>query len=841
MLIKILILFSTLLISQNYDSKSIKLGLLKGEIVDESNNFPVKYATIKLFRSSDSTLVDGTISEEDGFFILKDLKPGKYNLSVEHVMYETFILADQLLAPPETNKNLGFLKLKQRMLEVEGVNIVDEKPFVQEEIDKKVYNIEDMPIAASGTAEDVLSSLPSVTVGADGEVSFRGNESVNIMIDGRMKSATNLDVLDAVLIEKVEVIAIPSAKYDPDGTAGIINIITKKNEYVGSSGKTTFGFDNFGSNSLSITSNYFKDKLNLYGTFSKSNRKSEGYKKRYRELLDNSQNYFITEGYNRYIDVDRNRKNQNLKFGLEFYPEENRIIYCDLSYSDFIKSDYELELTRFIENNIESNTLFEENIYENEDGFERSLVAGYVIKLENGREITLENNSEFDQETEFERTNEKSVSNNEKRNGYRFKIDYTHPFESNVPDKKNLIEAGFLDKQYGYNNLFDYNNDSTNTNTKYDFSNSRSILASYIDVSYYIKPQFSLKFGFRLENAIRNFKANSTEIIQNIESNTDFYKFLIDQQSENNSFNKTYSTIYPSLFLNYDLKEKGNIKFGFGRRVERPGDWLLTPLPRSIAENNQIHIGNPIISPEDIFKYEISYSNRIKIGYLSSTFFVSTIKNAFDWDMDRYIFDEDENTFIQDDSCIENCFDMLTHDNIAEKDEYGFEVFVMTRPMKKWDLKFGGDISFGKFKSDTDESDQNGNTSSTSLFANSNFKIKDNLKLDINTWMWMSKLTDGKIYPMSGTNLALKYDFKSKFSIVFRIKDLFDSQKLDIKTSNTFTSNNISYTNNMDFERQRRARSFGLSIDYRFGDYKENKFKKDRQYDNGGGSQMMGY
>ena len=103
------------------------------------------------------------------------------------------------------------------------------------------------------------------------------------MIDGRMKSASNLDVLDAVLIEKVEVIAIPSAKYDPDGTAGIINIITKKNEYVGSSGKTTFGFDNFGSKTFSVTSNYFKNKLNMFGTYSKGNRESEGYSKRYRK------------------------------------------------------------------------------------------------------------------------------------------------------------------------------------------------------------------------------------------------------------------------------------------------------------------------------------------------------------------------------------------------------------------------------------------------------------------------------------------------------------------------------------------------------------------------------
>ena len=103
----------------------------------------------------------------------------------------------------------------------------------------------------------------------------------------------------------------------------------------------------------------------------------------------------------------------------------------------------------------------------------------------------------------------------------------------------------------------------------------------------------------------------------------------------------------------------------------------------------------------------------------------------------------------------------------------------------------------------------------------------------------MAKTTDGEISPMSGTKLALKYDFKKKFSLVFKVNDLFDSQKFDIETSQI--DNLINTTTNMDYERQRRSRSFGLSIDYRFGDYKENKFKKDRQYDSSGGGQMMGY
>ena len=123
--------------------------------------------------------------------------------------------------------------------------------------------IRDRSIAVSGTAEDVLSSLPSITVSTEGEVSLRGNQSVNIMIDGRMKSADNLDILDAAMIEKVEVIAIPSAKYDPDGTAGIINIITKRNEYTGTSGKTTIGFDSFGSKTFSINTNYFLSLIHI--------------------------------------------------------------------------------------------------------------------------------------------------------------------------------------------------------------------------------------------------------------------------------------------------------------------------------------------------------------------------------------------------------------------------------------------------------------------------------------------------------------------------------------------------------------------------------------------------
>ena len=143
----ILLLFSISFLLSQDNYKSFKVGSFKGELVNSADNTSIPYATIKLFKSSDNTLNDGTISAEDGYFILKDVNPGKYNIQVEHVMYETIFLENQLLVPPNMNKNLGVLKLEQKMVEIESVDVVDEKPFIQEEIDKKVYNVEDMSIA----------------------------------------------------------------------------------------------------------------------------------------------------------------------------------------------------------------------------------------------------------------------------------------------------------------------------------------------------------------------------------------------------------------------------------------------------------------------------------------------------------------------------------------------------------------------------------------------------------------------------------------------------------------------------------------------------------------------
>ena len=168
----------------------------------------------------------------------------------------------------------------------------------------------------------------------------------------------------------------------------------------------------------------------------------------------------------------------------------------------------------------------------------------------------------------------------------------------------------------------------------------------------------------------------------------------------------------------------------------------------------------------------------------------------------------------------------------------------MTRPYNWWNLKFGGDISFSNLssKSDTEgniESDQNGNITSTSFFTSSTFTIKEHLKLDMNTWMWMTELTDGKIHPMHSTSLALKYDFLNKFSFIFKVDDLLDSRKFSIETASQYNLSEVVYRDVMDYERKRNGRNLVMSFEYRFGDYKENQFKRS-SHDRDGGD-MMGY
>ena len=171
----------------------------------------------------------------------------------------------------ERIRNLGEIKLKSISIELDAVKVIDIKPVYEFETDKMVYNASDDIVAGSGTAEDVLNKVPMVTVDQDGEVALRGNTNVKILLNGRPNREGDVDNIPASLIDKVEVITSPSAKYDPEGMAGIINIVLKKGKYEGLNGTIKIhgkhnqhnSIDNL--NGFTFYSNYNAEKYNIYG------------------------------------------------------------------------------------------------------------------------------------------------------------------------------------------------------------------------------------------------------------------------------------------------------------------------------------------------------------------------------------------------------------------------------------------------------------------------------------------------------------------------------------------------------------------------------------------------
>ncbi|MBN1638321.1 MAG: TonB-dependent receptor, partial [Ignavibacteriales bacterium] len=233
----LLILFLSVLNAQ--DRSGFQGGTISGIVLNSEGKTPVEYANIILFKQADSSQVTGTISDKEGNFQLTKVFPGKYYIYVQFMGF-----AKQTIDNVELNKgamqvNLGEIVLVADAIDLDNVIVEGQRPTLSYDIDKKVINLADLPSVISGTAIDVLENVPSITVDIEGNVSLRGSGSFQVLIDGRptiLESQEALEQLPASSIDRIEIITNPSAKYDPSGTAGVINVILKKDQSTGISG-----------------------------------------------------------------------------------------------------------------------------------------------------------------------------------------------------------------------------------------------------------------------------------------------------------------------------------------------------------------------------------------------------------------------------------------------------------------------------------------------------------------------------------------------------------------------------------------------------------------------------
>jgi len=824
---------------QHKERKYKPAGIIRGSVIDNILEEGKVYANISIVKEDSDDIIAGGITDEDGLFLIDKIPFGKYFLVVQYIGYEDMIIDGIVIRPPDKLElDLGKIKINAKTIMFEGVSVVDELAPIIEDIAKTTYPVAETARSEGGSADEVLEKLPSITVDADGNISLRGNSNVTILIDGR-KSQLSVDMINANMIEKVEVMTTPSAKFDPDGMAGIINIVLSKNEFVGRSGNLNLNISEWNGKNLSGTFNSFKDKWNIFSSYSTSQRQKQGRGERntiYYDLNDNITSSTSSKEYS-----EKYPEKNNLKVGIEHYPSDIGLLAFDLTY---IESEGLDTNTVIIDEDLENPY----QTIENEESSALNYGVGYFID-------DRENKKTFSIQFDYD-----NHDGSEIRTGYTdeiiqdegidkiFRLDYIAPIENQFNEDAKY-EVGFKhdsedDKHYSVIEGEDFN---------WDYDNS--ISAAYVNVLYNFTEKFGMQVGARFENqekqSIIDFnQEDCSSLDQSTCEESGFCSWnngvcsetlfgnLINNLGDDLDVTYEHERVYPSIYFLYDTKGKGNFKFEFGRRIDRPSHWSLNPIPDlEEAEAGFIRQGDPYLNPEDIYKSELSYSNRIPIGFLKASLYYSRVTDKLDRDKDTYCYGSTCND--PNDSSDETNYMVLSWDNVSKSVDRGIDFTFMTKPLPNWDLMING--NYWNNILDGVEADQQGNEYGFWGMMNSTIRLKNDQKIGMfSHFSSPMTISSGEIKGMQRFDLSYKKKVNKRFNYTVKIKDLFDTGGFNITTDQLIDLDGDDIFDSREYlksDYRRGKRNLSVTFEYRFGDFQKKKYKREDQrgYNQGGG------
>ena len=813
-LILLFIFISTMLFAQRPQNANV---VITGKILELGTNLPLEYATI-VFINKLGKIVDGGISDTKGNYRIS-VPAGVYNIRFEFISYQTKSLTNQKLFK---NTKLPTVSLAIDSENLGEVVVRAETTEVQIRLDKKIYNIGKDLTTSGANVEDALNNIPSVTVDVEGSISLRGNENVRILINGKPSAIAGFGSTDALrqlpadAIERVEVITSPSARYDAEGTAGILNIILRKEKTLGLNGSFTANYGFPLQSGLTTNFNLRTNKFNIFNTSGVRYRKSPGnatFENRY--FSPSIQNPFLREDR----VYDRLRKGFNTNLGVEYFITEK----SSITTTGFFRSgDNETVTTNNTSEFSQSNDLAVNRVRteaETEDDQSYQFSLNYVNNFyTDGHKLTADLQYENDKETEQSiigevttfpnnvRLSSEDVTTKEDQEEYLAQVDYVLPlgenaqfeagyrgtFEENRTDYVLLEEvgtSGAFARNDSLSNIFTYNE---NVNAVYSqYGNKYG--------------SFSFLLGLRLENTELKGKVAAENLTTN--NGTDI----------NLNFDKNYIGLFPTVNLIYELAEDENITLGYNRRINRPRHWYINPFPSRSSEAN-VFQGNPDLDP--------AFASAFDLGYLKRWGRKITLSTSVYYQHETDSFERiQENTgeFTQNGVPIIRTIPI----NLSTNTRYGFEAGLLYNP-KKW-LRFNGSFNFFKFVTEGEFNNVDYGNEATSWFARGSVKVTLPGKVNWQTNGRYrgprnnSQTSSEGIFTLS---LAFSKDIMNdNGTLAFNVSDLLNSRK---RKSLTETDTFIS-----DSEFQWRERQFRLSFTYRFNEKK----KRERFDGNGGGGE----
>ena len=648
-------------------------GSIKGKVIDKKTNEPLPYVNIIL--KDNGKIVTGGVTTEDGNFAINKLGLQKYTIEVQFIGYTTVVKNIDLTS--DANQNLGTIAILEDVSELKGVEVVAERSNMVQKIDRKVINVGKDLIASGTTASEIMNNIPTVSIDPQTkEISMRGNSNVRVLIDGKPSNVPIEQLLQQIpsaSIKQIELITNPSAKYNPEGMSGIINIILHKNSQDGFNGSlntgVTFGITPKTNSALNL--NYRVGKVNFYSNygFNHGINANNGFVDSERTNLENRQDFNF-----------RNKNNSHLlKLGMDYYINDRNTLSAYTNQS-FAYGDGTGTTTVIFDDpasNRNTNQFFGSSGGNKNQTYDVVYKHDFEKKDENLELQVNYSHTENDENTFYDETIFNPTESFERRNilkgttdYFQFNADYVNPLTEST--KLELgVETRIQNSSNGFN---DINPSFTSANNTFDFG--RNIHSLYGNIGKQLG-KWSGQMGLRMEyfDLEANFGINET--------NPTF--------SDNQKVTDDIFTVYPSAFLTYTANDKNSFNFNYSRRVDRPSIGQISPIREWTTPLLESR-GNPELTPQFTNSFEVNYTRTTKIGAVTSGIFYRRISD----EISRVVFNDPNNPNRN----------ILSYDNFDSNDAFGIETSGNLKFSKWWSVNASADMYFRTVKGTV----QNANT-----------------------------------------------------------------------------------------------------------------------------------
>jgi len=767
-------------------------GRISGIILDSLTKTPIDYATISLNRVGITKTTNGSVSDEKGVFKIDNISAGTYRITIAFLGYQTKVIDSVKTTPQRPDLNLGRIYLSPNKQMLNEVVVTGTTPVVENKIDKLVYNAEQDVAIAGGNATDVLRKVPLLSVDFEGNVSLRGSQNVRVLINGKPSGAMASNMADALKaipadqIKNVEVITSPSAKYDAEGTSGIINIITKKNNLAGVSGSVNGGVgtrQNSGNVNLNAKTGRLAVTANGGGFYSwpqtstlSFNRRSNDGTQVISQIGQSKTDRLAANGsigadydFNSFNSVSTNLRLNGFNTGADGSNTNQNLL-----------NGSAVNFTRLSDNSMHMNGIdWSSDFLHKFKKKDQQISIAY--QLTNGKQ----RNSYT---TDISNTVVDEYGNNDADNTENtVQIDYTHPF------KKVTLETGVKgilrdvvsdNRTRNFNSLTSVFSPISSRTYVYDYN--QDVYSAYATFGFTLAKKFGIRAGARYEG---------TEIKGDARS----------AGAAASPFNSSYNNLVPSVVVSRTFKNFSTVKLSYNQRLQRPSLFYLNPFLNSADVYNQTQ-GNPTLKPELSHNIEFNYSMFVKTSVLNASVYYRRTNDI----IESFVLPV---TITDPSSGNTATGSRTTFRNVGSNNSVGFNFFGQINPVKPLTLR--GNFNVFTYDINVNNGLTAANTNTQLIynaFLSGSYAFPKGLTFE--TFLITNsprRTSQGKNPSFNMWNLGLKKEvMKKKGSIGLTIIDPFNESKnfrSSISGADFIQSSNFSVP----------FRSFGTSFSYRFG------------------------